>query len=330
MRRLKTRERPDTLTNQTRKGGGNTGRRVYLILLILFALALGNYLFGDLFILRGDGLVLRDKTIIAAPYTVRIDEVNIDEGQDVKKGDVLMTVKSPEVLERLADLTFRQAELTRLVSDTSYRFERAQKLLPLAEKREEETGKYISRLEKNARQGFTTSQQYESALLSNYDATQDRIELSTETIRLESEVEDLKTALTSAKTAIDDLIALYADGIVTAAMSGSVGTDIPDVGSVYVASEPIMAVNTGESYVLTYLPQRYLFPIETGMEVMIRGGRYNSKGVVMEILPFSDALPQEFQNTFKPRDRSQLAKIRMENPDAFPLFEKVRITRPLF
>ncbi len=37
----------------------------------------------------------------------------------------------------------------------------------------------------------------------------------------------------------------------------------------------------------------------------------DADGVVTEILPLTDTLPKEFQNTFKPSDRSQLAKIKI-------------------
>ena len=55
-----------------------------------------------------------------------------------------------------------------------------------------------------------------------------------------------------------------------------------------------MSVHYGEAYVLACLPQRYLFPIETGMSVVISAGRESARGVISEILPVTDALPKDF------------------------------------
>ncbi len=330
MRRLKKRPRPDTHANQARRSGGNVGRNVYLFLLFAFALALANYLWGDLLILRSDGLVLRDRTVVAAPYISRVDDVLVKKGQSVDEGDILIRVKSAEVLERLADLSVRQAELTRQTAETTLRYKTAVQLLPMAKKRQSETEGFIRRLEESANRAAITSPHYEQALSANYTASQERIRLATETQTLQEQISKLEDARASAAAAVNDLNELYGSGVFKAATSGSVGADVPDVGTVYGASEPFLSLYSGDSYVLAYLPPRYLFPIKRGLKVVISGGRRRATGVVTDILPVSDALPQEFQNTFRPRDRSQLARIELTGSADFPLFEKVRITRPLF
>ncbi|WP_141700780.1 hypothetical protein [Methyloceanibacter superfactus] len=59
----------------------------------------------------------------------------------------------------------------------------------------------------------------------------------------------------------------------------------------------------------------------------ITDGREVADGVVTEILPLTDTLPKEFQNTFKPSDRNQLAKIKISAPSPFPLNQKVSVSR---
>jgi hypothetical protein len=53
-------------------------------------------------------------------------------------------------------------------------------------------------------------------------------------------------------------------------------------------------------------------------------------GVLTEILPVTEALAKEFQNTFKPTERSRLAKIRLLGKSPFPLLEKVSISARYF
>ena len=330
VRRLKKRPRPDTHDNQARKAGGNIGKQVYLALLAAFCLAITNYLWGDLIFLRGDGLILRDQTVVAATYVSRIESVDVKEGQNVKQGDLLLQVKSAEVLERLADLSVRRAELISQSGDTILRYEAAVQLLPLATKRAKETAEFVQRIEGPQNRGAITSSAYQGALRANYDARQDRIRLSAETNMLQQQLAAFEEARLDAAKAVNDLQDLYAGGEFRSVINGVVGATIPKVGTVYNAGEPILSVYSGEAYVLAYLPRRYLFSIKPGSTVAINSGRQRAKGVIMEILPVTDALPQEFQNTFKPRDRNQLAKIKIIGDETFPLFEKVSITREYF
>ena len=118
----------------------------------------------------------------------------------------------------------------------------------------------------------------------------------------------------------------YADGHVASPFDGAVGAKIPSVGDVYRPGETILSIYSGEPHVLAYLPSRYLFSIEPGMRVKVTSGRQSAVGTVAKILPVTDALPREFQNTFKPRDRSQLARITFAEAPPFPLHEKVEVT----
>jgi hypothetical protein len=120
---------------------------------------------------------------------------------------------------------------------------------------------------------------------------------------------------------------LYDDGVVRSPVGGSIGASVPLVGNVYRPGEPILSIYSGDPYVLVYLPRRYLFPIYVGMKLRLTDGRDVADGVITEILPVTDTLPKEFQNTFKPSDRNQLAKINLTTPSAFPLNQKVSVSR---
>jgi hypothetical protein len=58
----------------------------------------------------------------------------------------------------------------------------------------------------------------------------------------------------------------------------------------------------------------------------VADGRNEATGVIEDILAVTEGLPKEFQNTFKPLDRSQLARIRLVGKPAFPLHQKVQVT----
>ena len=75
MQPLKKRLRPDNIPSERRVMRGRTGRTIYLLLLFVFALTVGNYMFGDFFLLQADGLVLRDQHVVASTGTRNIQQM---------------------------------------------------------------------------------------------------------------------------------------------------------------------------------------------------------------------------------------------------------------
>ena len=327
MQPLKKRLRPDNIPSEMRVMRGRTGRTIYLLLLSVFALTVANYMFGDYVLLEADGLVLRDQNVVATTYVARVESVDVTEGQPVEAGIALLRLQSTEILERLADLSTKRAELIAKATDFKVKAANVAQLLPLAERRVAEAVNTIKQFDALAAAKLVTAARYQEALRVNYEASHDQVNLITQQKVLEEELASLNTALADADDAIAKLKALYADGLVLSPVSGSIGASVPLVGNVYRPGEPILSIYSGDPYVLVYLPRRYLFPIYVGMELGLTDGRDVADGVIVEILPVTDTLPKEFQNTFKPSDRNQLAKIKLTTPSAFPLNQKVSVSR---
>lgn len=330
MRALKKRARVDNIPNDVRAHRSQAGRIVYLSLLALFALGLVDYLFGDFVLLQADGLVLRDQNVVATTFIARVERVDVKEGQRVEKGSPLLKLQSMEIIERLADLSTKRAELVAKATEFKIRTERTGELLPLAERRSVEAERVIKQFDTMAKEGFVRSVPYAEALNANYEARRDRVNLSAESRVLNEETTALNLALADAEGALRDLQANYADGVVLAPESGPVGAKVPSVGAVYRPGEPLLSIFSGEPYVLVYLPRRYLFAIVPGMKVNVSDGKHTVGGELTDILPVTADLPKEFQNTFQPQNRNQLAKIKLERGAPFPLTQKVTVTRGFF
>ena len=234
------------------------------------------------------------------------------------------------MLERLAGLSADRAQLAARVAAFRVRAETVAKLLPLAQRREVESAKVLKRFDKLSNQQLVTNVRYDEALAARLEARQAMVRLDTEAKSLAEELRTLDAARIDADTALDDLRKLYGNGNVTAPVKGDVGASVPATGDVYRPGQTILAVYSGAPYVLAYLPDRYLFHIKPGMVLRVNGGRQSAMGVITKILPVTDALPKEFQNTFKPADRSQLARIQFQSPPPFPLHQKVMLTSPYF
>lgn len=330
IRGFKKRPRSDLQVNEMRRSANPMGRAIYLSILAIFGVVVLNYLFGDLVLLRADGLVLKDQTVIATTYVARIQQVEVTEGQQVTEGQILLRLQSTEMLERLADLSARRARLVADHVEFRIRSETVAELLPLAKKREDEATRVVGKFDQLNQAGFTTASSYDTALTANYNAQEDRIKLATQLKMLERELTTLQDAREDSESALEKLQSHYAEGVITSPVAGAIGATIPSIGNVYRTGDPMLSIFSGDAYVLAYLPRRYLFAITLGQNVVISDARHSIPGEVAEILPVTDALAKEFQNTFKPRDRSQLAKIKLLRPSPFPLHEKVAITARWF
>ena len=330
MRPLRKLIRPDNIPNERRVSRGAAGRVVYLVLLTLFGVAIINYLFGDFVLLRADGLVLRDENVVATTYIARVESVFVQQGETIKEGRPLLKLQSLEILERLADLSIKRAELVAKVTDLRVRSETVEQLSSFGGAPRTRIGASYQTIRRRNNGRAITSVRWEQALRANYDALRDRVRLSAESHVLSEEVKAVQIALADADTALADLKAHYADGEVLAPVGGSIGVAVPYVGNVYRPGDPMLSIYSGDPYVLAYLPRRYLFPIYVGMQIRITDGQNTESGVVSQILPVTATLPKEFQNTFQPSDRNQLAKVKLPGGSHFPLNQKVSVSRGYF
>ncbi|MEX0644491.1 MAG: HlyD family efflux transporter periplasmic adaptor subunit [Parvularculaceae bacterium] len=326
---LRSRPRPDNIPTERRASPGNAGRWVYLLLLGALALTLADYFWGDLVIFRADGMILRDRTMIAATYLAEVERVGVREGEEVAAGQVVLRLKSVDILERLAALSSQHADLVRQIAEYRVRSRLASELTPLAVRRESESEALVTNFDALAGAGLVTAQERDDALRAQLEAKEMRVQFETARETLAREIPAIEKARRDVASALDDLILNYGGGEIRAPAGGAVGADIPFVGTVYRPGDPILTIYSGKPYCLVYLPSRYLPSITVGLRVNVTGGRRKARGVIAEILPVSDALPKEFQNMFRPQDRNQLAKIIFDEPAPFSINEKVRVSLDL-
>lgn len=330
VRKLRRRPRSDNHVNQIRRRRRGLGRRIYLLMLAVLGLGLANYFWGGLVMLHADGIVLRDRTAVAATSVVRIEAVHVRHGQSVHAGEVLLHVGSAEILDRVADLSAREAELAQREAALRSRMSLAADLLPLAKQRAEEAAGALTRLDGAVGRGLVLTERYDNAMRANYDAQTARLRLASERKSLDSEIAALTEARRTLNDALTALKSHFGDGTIRAAVSGAVGADVPAVGEVYNAGDPILSIFSGKSYILAYLPQNYLFAIDRGTAVRVSDGRHSVNGVITGILPVSQELPAAFQKAFRPGDRRQLARIDLPDGSPFPVFATVQVTNRYF
>src|SRR5262249_9149826 len=154
-----------------------------------------------------------DHVAVATTYLARVTDVSVKEGEEVKAGDILFRVESTEMLERLADLSQRKAELRSRLFDMQTRQITAESLMPLADSHQQEATEVLHRLNRVAKSGLVTTARYEEAMRANYEASEIRVRLDADYRALKAHVDEFGGALAAATTTQEDLEAHYAHGI---------------------------------------------------------------------------------------------------------------------
>jgi len=332
MKRIRKRPRLDKLLNQSRSSKVAWGRRLYLLLLCGLGLELANYFLGDAIFLRADGILLTDRQIIAATYQAKVVDVRVKEGQSVPQGAVLVQLQSAEMLKDIADLSVRIADLAARESQLRARAASVANLLPLAERNARESTAAVTRIDTLSDRGLVSTQNMTLALASGYDMAAKLADLRGQSQVLADELSLVEQSHRRASQALAQLEAFYDGGAVRTVSAGTVGSRVPVVGQVAKFGDELLQVYGDRAYVLAYLPEIYLFAVSPGDKVEVNGGAgsRSSVGTVDAILGVADALPPEFQNTFRPRDRSRLVRISLPKDHGFAISQKVRVGGCIF
>ena len=328
MRKLRSRPRADTHVNERRTQKRSIGRWVYLFMLAAMGVGILDYAWGDRVMLRAPGLVLQERIDVEAEYVGRLDRMPLRIGQSVREGDVLGVISSVEISERLAQLSLRIAELTREVLAKQEEMRIAEELLPIARVRVDEAREVKKNIKQLSQKGLAAADRVLEALTENNNAEEMLIRLEAQIAGHPATAEALKPAMDQVRQAYANLARLYDNGVLRAPANGTIDSSLPARGDVFLTGDKILSLYTGPRYVLAYLPSHHLFPVEVGEAVQLGSGQQTLRGRVVEVLQVTDKLPDEFQNTFQPTQRNQLARITVEDGDSFPLHTKVVVTRP--
>src|SRR5262249_7553389 len=142
-----------------------------------------------------------------------------------------------------------------------------------------------------------------------------------------TEINTNKDALQQVAGAFQDLQRTYGSGVLTAPASGYVGSRVAMVGEVLSAgTSPVANIYTGDSYVLAYIPENYMFDVDPGQKVSVKGRGRTITGRIEKVLPVTEALPPEFQLPNRVRGRGQLVRVSIADADTFAVDEKIRLT----
>lgn len=323
MKRLRSHPRVDTLAVGHRWDPVRWGRRIYLVIISVLALIILNYFFGDALILRADGLVVNQRYAVSATYAAKVAAVYVKEGDHVTEGQVLAKLESAEVLKDIAQLSVQYADLAARDAQLSIRAKTTRDLIPLAERHAQQTANAIVKYD--TMKELIPTILRDQALGSEYTTAARLAELKSESSVIEKQLPLLDAAEKRAANALAQLEAFYDQGNIKASVGGLVGSRLTVPGQAVKFGDTLFDIYGTTSQVLAYLPEMYLFGVRPGDKVNIRGGGRTVVGTVEAVLQVTEALPPEFQNTFRPRERSQLIRISLPEHNDFAVAQKIEV-----
>lgn len=325
---LRKRTRPDNLVNQVRAGGKSLARRMYLFTLGTVALILVSAIFGPMFFLDADGLVMKDRTVVSLDFNARVTKAHVKPGDEVKAGTLLMTVTSTEALDRIVDMTGKIAAASSREATLRARMTQLTTMAPVAKERRARAAAALKNMQGLQARQLTTAPRVMEATREAYEAEREEAQMVGE---IEVAKIELEAAMSSRKDMVDGLNLLkaaYGEGLIIAPTDGTIGSKVPSPGNVVRSGESAIELYRGEVYVVGYLPTSRLFSVEAGDSVVVTDGKMRGRAKVLRVEAVAETLPAEFQSVFSARERQQVVRVELDNraDNDFPIHGKVKVT----
>jgi multidrug resistance efflux pump len=278
-------------------------------------------------VLRADGLVLRERVAVAPAFEGRITQVFVRPGDHVEEGQRIAVVKSVSINRTLADLAVEKARLMSKIAELEARRQIIIDTLALAKSSADETASYLNDLNKARAAGLAINKSVQQMTSASLSASEHVASLLAEQRSLSAELDADRTALTQAASAYDELSATYADGVLYASASGDIGASVAPLGqALSTGSGGVADIFTGESFVLAYLPDAYLFEVSEGQTVGVRTRNEVLNGRIDRILPLAESLPSDLQAPNRMLERGRLVRIALIDPNQLPVDQRVQVT----
>ncbi|WP_033069178.1 HlyD family secretion protein [Thalassospira australica] len=307
------------------------GRWIYVGILVMVGVWAFDVFFGHFFFLRGDGLVVARPYVVASEYIGTVRDITVRQGDRVKRGDVVAHLSSRQYDEQLARLRFELSNLSADRARISSQLAGTRELVSVARKRLKSAEAFREKLETGLKNGLSTGTALNTAYEREYSAREDLERITSDIVTLRAEVKALYQQIDQRYVLIHDIEESYDEGRLVAPESGIV-TDVSAIeSSVMRPGNPIMTIAAGKPYVLAYFENGSLYEINPGQEVLMYYGTRSLEGRVTSLLPVSEQLPEEFQRSFQPTGRAQIAEVEITTPENQPpLFAKLEIGGGLF
>jgi multidrug resistance efflux pump len=323
IQQLKTRTLADQFANDVRASRRKWGRYIYIFITLGVLAGLGKMFIGEYIWLEAGGMVAAERNVVTLPNEAQVRSISVSAGQTVHKGDILGYVHSADVNRSLADFKTRYADAAAKVAALNIQLKVAAAVLPAAIRRYAIASENLGKLQAN--RSLVSDLNYQAELREVYQA---QFEISTQQAQKDAAQDQLgvlNASLEDARRTIAEIQANYNNGVVVADADAIIGDRLAQKGDVLHPGDLLVEEFVGRRFVLAYLKTDTLYDVQVGEKVNVASGFRSTHGRIVEVRPIAVQLPAEFQQTFRPRGRGQVAKIVLDDA-SFPINTKVQIT----
>lgn len=237
----------------------------------------------------------------------RLETLNFDEGQKLKKGDIIATIENSIFKENLnqinAQINLQEIQIQKL--EKGYRteeIEKAKAKLSEVKANLDRTNKDFARAQELLKSKSISVQSYDDAkaLALNLQAQYEYAKNSLELLQNGYEKDDIlsaKATLESLKAQRNILQINYDDTVLYSPVDGTIITKVYEPGSIVNNSQTIVEIAKSDEYwIRSYLNEKYLGIVKEGMKAVIKTDSNKTyEGVVSFISPLAEFTPKTVQ-----------------------------------
>lgn len=257
----------------------------------------------------------------------RLETLNFDEGEKLKKGDVIATIENSIFKENLnqinAQINLQEIQIQKL--EKGYRTEEIEKSkakLSEVKANLDRVNKDFQRAQTLLKSNSISEQSYDNTKSQTLDlqAQYDYAKSSLELLQNGYEKEDIlsaKATLESLKAQRNILQINYNDTVLYSPVDGTIITKVYEAGSIVNSSQTIVEIaKSDEFWVRSYLSEKYLGLVKAGMKAVITtDGNKTYEGVVSFISPLAEFTPKTVQTEDLRTDLVYRFRIIVNNVD---------------
>lgn len=309
LRRIKKPSVINKMPSDIRHHTFGLSRIIYIIILCILIFAFLNYLFYDFYMVKGDSFVDADNESIALEYTARINEVFVEDGDEVKKGQILFHFDSSEFRQQLLKATSDYSDVATKKNALDASINRLKAVIEATKTYLGSVGEAKTMLEKLKKQGNTSTDRLLTEKTREFQAFRDLLSYEAEFKSSEQAYQELDRVYNVSKEVFENMLEIFKNGEKISPVDGVIGGLAIQEGTVIKDATPIAKVYYGPRFLSAFL-EPAVVDCQEGDPIIVsfRKGSF-AIGRVVDIGHYTTVIPEEIKPRYRPPGRRLLARI---------------------
>jgi biotin carboxyl carrier protein len=308
---------PDPVLMRRAKAGRPL-RIVYAIVVLGFGVFLGWQIIKTLLYTQSAGTISARLYVVSTPFVSRVVDLAVTPGQNVIQGQVVATVRSPEIDSLRLNLLSGVAEQVNKEADLRIRLLVATNSLSAATRRLESAQAIID---------LMTSHPRDVTAVFKADALREQAMAALALAQIEADISETANQIDAVRKARLDIEVIqsfvdhaFNDGMQLAPISGVASAQVANPGQSVTAGSPIIEIyDPTDLHVQWVLPADRLTQPQAGAPVYVLDGSRVMHATIKEVYSISDKA-QTGSTVFGRIRSGQLVRIEIDADQAYPAF----------